>query len=79
MPWLDQLRDATIVNLIQIEKSRFEPRETGFIRHEFGAGMGSGSPGRGWVAQGSSHLFPTDDSTRDRHTLETAWVVNNMG
>jgi hypothetical protein len=37
MPWLDKLRDATLVNLIQFEKSCFEPRETGFIRHELGA------------------------------------------
>jgi hypothetical protein len=41
VPWLDKLRDATLVNLIQFGKSCFEPRETGFIRHEFGAGIGS--------------------------------------
>jgi hypothetical protein len=41
VPWLDKLRDATLVNLIQFGKSCFEPRETGFICHEFSAGIGS--------------------------------------
>jgi hypothetical protein len=31
------LCDAELVNLIKFEKIVFEPRETGFIRHEYGA------------------------------------------